>query len=114
MNQETKTQSFILIHFLFLDKLIQLSNPQPELDFHYASRILTSNHMQFIILTPEKETKALLETGFSTSVKNGIQQRWLTVFVCNVVETTNFQQRSKIDRCRITFISTSLPTPAPM
>jgi len=46
MNQETKTQSFIVVHSLFLDKLIQLFNPQPELDFHYASRILTSN-LQF-------------------------------------------------------------------
>jgi len=43
MNQETKTQSYILVHSLFLEKLIQLSNPQPKLDFYYASRILTSN-----------------------------------------------------------------------
>ena len=56
--QEKKTQSFILVHSLFLDKLIQLSNPQPELDFHYASRILTSNHNQSTIPTPKKETNA--------------------------------------------------------
>jgi len=42
--QEKKTQSFILVHYLFLEKLIQLSNQQPILDFHYALRILTSNH----------------------------------------------------------------------
>ena len=56
--QNKKTQSFILVHSIFLDKLIQLSNPQPELDFYYASRILTSNHNQSTIPTPEKETKA--------------------------------------------------------
>ena len=53
-----KTQSFILVHSLFLERLIQLSNPQLELDFHYASRILTRNHNQSTILTLEKETKA--------------------------------------------------------
>jgi len=35
-----------------------LSNPKPELYFHYASRILISNHKQSIIPTPKKETKA--------------------------------------------------------
>ena len=49
---------FILVRSLLLDKLIQLSNPQPELVFHYASRILTSNHNQSTILTPKKKTKA--------------------------------------------------------
>ena len=52
------TQSFILVHSLFLEKLIQLSNTQYELDFHYASRILTSNHNQSTIPTLKKETKA--------------------------------------------------------
>ena len=56
--QNKKTQSFILVHSIFLDKLIQLSNPQPELDFYYASRILTSNNNQSTIPTPKKETKA--------------------------------------------------------
>lgn len=56
--QEKKTQSFTLVHSLFLDNLIQLSNPQPELDFHYASRNLTSNHNQSTISTLQKETKA--------------------------------------------------------
>ena len=42
-----KRQSLILVHSLFLEKLIQLSNPQPQLDFHYALRILTSN-LQFL------------------------------------------------------------------
>ena len=42
MNKK-KTQSFILLHSLFVEKLIQLSNPQHELDFQYALRILTSN-----------------------------------------------------------------------
>jgi len=54
MNQETTTQSLILVHSLFLEKLIQISNPQPKLDFHYASRIITSNHKQSTIPTPEK------------------------------------------------------------
>ena len=58
MNQETKTQSFILVHSLYLEMLIQLSNPQPELYFHYALRILTSNHKKSTIPTPEKENKA--------------------------------------------------------
>jgi len=53
-----KTQSFILVHSLFLEKLIQLSNSKPELDFHYKSRILTSNHNQSTIPTLKKETKA--------------------------------------------------------
>jgi len=57
--QEKKdTIFFILVHSLFLERLIQLSNPQLELDFHYASRILTRNHNQSTILTLEKETKA--------------------------------------------------------
>jgi len=49
-----KIQSFILVHSLILEKLIQLSNPQPELDFQYALRILTSNHNQSTIATPKK------------------------------------------------------------
>ena len=53
-----KRQSFILVISLFPEKLIQLSKPNPELDFHYASRILTSNQNQYTIPTPEKETKA--------------------------------------------------------
>ena len=56
--QEKKTKSFILVHSQFLEQLIQLSNPQHELDFHYASRILTSNHNQSTILTLEKDTRA--------------------------------------------------------
>ncbi|KAG5006851.1 hypothetical protein JHK85_025393 [Glycine max] len=39
---------------LLLIELIQLSNPQLELDFHYASR----NHNQYKIATHKKETKA--------------------------------------------------------
>ena len=50
--QEKRTQSFILVHSLFLEKLIQLSNPQPEFDLHYESRILISNnHFHFVCLT---------------------------------------------------------------
>ena len=56
--QEKKTQSFILVISVFPEKLIQLSKPNPEVDFHYASRILTSNQNQYTIPTPEKETKA--------------------------------------------------------
>ena len=48
---------FILVHSLLLEKLIQLSNPKSELDFHYTSRILTNNHNQSTILTLKKETK---------------------------------------------------------
>jgi len=60
--QEKKTQSFILVHSLFPEKLIQLSNLQPELDFHNASRILTSYHNQSIIPTSKKEIKASKRT----------------------------------------------------
>ena len=55
--QEKKTQSFILVHSLFLEKLIQLSNPQPELDFRYESRIFTSNHNQSTIPASEKRLR---------------------------------------------------------
>ena len=41
-----------------MEKLIKLSNPQPELDFRYASRILTFNNNQSTVPTLEKETKA--------------------------------------------------------
>ena len=47
---------FILVHSLSLEKLIQLSNPKPELDFHYAWRILTNNHNQSAVPTLEKDT----------------------------------------------------------
>ena len=40
------TQPFYTVYFLSLEKLIQLSNPKPELDFYHAYRILTSN-LQF-------------------------------------------------------------------
>jgi len=42
---------FILVHSLSLEKLIQLSNPKPKLDFHYAYKILTINHKQSTVLT---------------------------------------------------------------
>ena len=56
--QENKDKRLELVHSLFLEKLIKLSNSQPELDLYYASRILTSNHSQSTILTPDKGTKA--------------------------------------------------------
>ena len=62
---KTPKQYFILVHSLFLEKLIQLSNPQLELDFHYASRIFKSNHNQSTIPTLEykpKRTQLLAQT----------------------------------------------------
>ena len=55
-----------------------------------------------------------LENTFPTSVEMGILHRCLTIFYCNVVESINFQQRSTIAHCRITMISTSVPSKPPM
>jgi len=46
----------MLVHSLSLEKLIQLSNSKPKLDFHYTYRILTGNHNQSIVPTLELET----------------------------------------------------------
>ena len=61
-----------------------------------------------------KQARALLENCYSTSVEMGILHRCSNVVDTNVVESKNFQQRSTIARCRITLISTSVPTKPPM
>jgi len=57
-NKRRKPQSFYIVSLSITREANTIIESTTRIRFHYASRILTSNHSQSTIPTPEKETKA--------------------------------------------------------